>query len=134
MGTGFGVGEGMMVVFHLETTCRGYGVKLVVGQVRELAARGPKGIKEQVVGVIHLIGAEDNLEAALVKGLVVSDQGQPLNEGFYLCPDVWKDGRIIGFGVNDEYILSTVKELRDTLAYLFTQSGREFATVIVLAA
>ena len=46
----------------------------------------------------------------------------------------WWLAHFDGFGVNDENILFTVKELRDTLAYIFTQSSREFATVIVLAA
>jgi hypothetical protein len=66
-------------------------VKLVVWQIRERATRDTKRIVELIVRIVHLIYTEYGFQATFVKRLVVSDQGQSLNQGFYLCPYLGKD-------------------------------------------
>ena len=84
------------MIFHLETADGGYCVQVMVVQVREKATRGPEGIKELVVGVVHLINPEHCFQATLVKRFVVGHQEQALNQGFYLRPDVRENRCIIG--------------------------------------
>ena len=102
LGAGFGVGEGVVVVFHRTTAGGGHGVQLVVGQAAaEVAARSPAGAKELVVGVVHLIDAEHGPEAAFVKGTVVRHERQPFNQRLDLSPHDGEYGRVVGVLVRE---------------------------------
>ena len=54
-GAGFGIGEGVVVVFEVVAAGCGDGVQLVIFEVAEPAARGLQGAAEAIVGPIHLI-------------------------------------------------------------------------------
>ena len=99
MGTCLGIGEGIVVVEQVVTTISGHRLQLVVGQLLEQPPGRHAGTIEFIVGVIHLIAAEDGPQAALVKGLVVGHKGQALDEWFNLSPHVGKYGRIVGIAV-----------------------------------
>jgi len=61
-GAGFGVGEGVVVVFEVVAAGRRHGVELVVGQtLAEMPPRGPAGATEGVVGIVHLVHTEHRL-------------------------------------------------------------------------
>lgn len=85
----------MMMVFKDITTLSGYGVELMITQIREYSPRDTKGIIELIVRIIHLIYTKDGFQATLIKGPVVSDQRQPLYQRLYLCPNLWEHGCIV---------------------------------------
>ena len=59
------------------------------------SARDTKGVVKLIVGVVHLIATEGSLEATLIEGTVVSNEGQTLNHGFYLRPNFREEwGRV----------------------------------------
>ena len=96
LGAGFGVGEGVVVVFHRTAAGGGHGMQLVVGQTAaEMAAGGPAGAEERIVGVVHLIDAEHGLEAALVEGTVVRHERQPFDQWLDLSPHDGEHGGIV---------------------------------------
>jgi len=95
-GAGFGIGEGMMVILHLEAAGGSYGLELMVFQVGLRAAGCGKRVEELVLGVIHLIGAEDGAKAAFVKGAVVGYQRQAFNKGLNLRPHIGEHWGIVG--------------------------------------
>jgi hypothetical protein len=41
---------------------------------------------EFVVGIVHLVTAEHGLQTAFVESFVMGDEGQALNQRFYLLP------------------------------------------------
>lgn len=84
-----------MVVLQFEAAGGRDRVQLMIRQVAEGTAGGGERIVEHIVGVVHTIGAEGGLEAALVERLVVRHQGQTLNEGFDLRPNVGEDGGVL---------------------------------------
>lgn len=99
---GLGIGEGVVMVFKGVAAGGRHGMQLVVGQLQpEMAARGPAGAKELVVRIIHLIGLEHGLEAALIEGTVVGHQGQSGDAGRNLPPHVGKERRSVGIGVTE---------------------------------
>ena len=99
---GLRVGQRVVVVLHRAAAGLGHGVQLVVGQAAaEVAARGPAGAKELVVGVVHLIDAEHGLEAALVEGTVVRHERQPFNQRLDLSPHDGEYGRVGGVLVRE---------------------------------
>ena len=57
-GAGLGIGKGMVVILEVITQGGSHGVELMVGQVAELVARGAQGVEEDVVRVVHLVGAK----------------------------------------------------------------------------
>jgi len=61
----------MVVILHAEAAGGGHGLELMVFQVGLQAAGCCKRVEELVLGIIHLIGAEDGAKAAFVKGAVV---------------------------------------------------------------
>ena len=79
-----------MVVFEVITAESGDGVQLVVLGLGESAAGGYTGAVEGVVGIVHLVTAEDGFQAAFVEGFVVGHQRQTLNEWLYLPPYLWE--------------------------------------------
>lgn len=84
------------MVGHRASAGGGDGVQLVVGQTTtEMAARGPAGAEERIVGVIHLIDAEHGLEAALVEGAVVRHERQTFDQRLNLPPNVGEHRRIV---------------------------------------
>ena len=95
-GASLGIGEGVVVILHIETACGGNGLELMVFQVGLQAAGCCKGVEELILGIIHLIGAEDCTKATLIKWSVMGNQGQSLNQGFYPCPHVWENGSLLG--------------------------------------
>ena len=83
-------------------------MQLVVGQLlSEMAARGPAGAKELVIRIIHLIGLEHGLEAALVERTVVGHQGQSGDAGRNLSPHLWEERSGVGvFMTQAVYLLA----------------------------
>ena len=77
-------------------------MQLVVGQTAaEMAAGGPAGAEERIVGVVHLIDAEHGLEAALVEGTVVRHERQPFDQWLDLSPHDGEYGRVVGVLVRE---------------------------------
>ena len=75
----------MMVVLQVISTSCGNDVEVVMSS-RPTLAGGYAGTVKLIVGIVHLVDAEDSLQATLVKCLVVSDQWQSLYERLYLLP------------------------------------------------
>lgn len=46
---------------------------------------------ELIVGIVHLIDAEDSLQTTFIKSLVVSYEREPCYLGFYLLPYIGED-------------------------------------------
>jgi len=93
---GLRVGEGVVVVDHRASAGGGDGMQLVVGQTAaEVAARGPAGAEERIVGVVHLIDAEHGLEAALVEGAVVRHERQSFDQRLDLPPHAGEHGCVV---------------------------------------
>ena len=96
VGAGFSVGKGVVMVEQVKTAIGGDGVQPVVGQVPQQALGGDAGTVELVIGISHLVATEDSLQTTLVEGLVVSDQGKSLDEGFNLRPHIGENGGVVG--------------------------------------
>ena len=91
VGTGLGVSKGVVVISEVKAAVCGNGVQPVVGQLLEQALSGSTGAEECIIGVIHLIAAEDGFQTTLVKGFIMSDQRKTLDEWLDLCPYVRKN-------------------------------------------
>ena len=77
----------MVILQQVSAGCS-YSLKLVVFQPWHFPARDAEGVVEFVVGVIHLIDAEDCFQAAFVEGTVVGYEGQSFNQRPDLSPDL----------------------------------------------
>lgn len=98
----------MVVVFEGETAGGGYGLELMVHEMGKFAAGGAEGVVELVVGVVHLIGAEDRFQAGFVEPFVVGDERKEgpsgsggflvgeAEQGLYLCPYLREDRGFLG--------------------------------------
>ena len=105
---GLGIGEGVVMVLEGVTTGGRHGMQLVVGEeATEMAARGPAGAKELVIRIIHLIGLEHGLEAALVERTVVGHQGQSGDAGRNLSPHLWEERSGVGVFMTQAVYLLT---------------------------
>ena len=93
--TRLGISQRMMMLFQMEATLGGHGLKLMVGQIAERSTRRPKGAKELVVGIIHLIATEDGLQTCLVERLVVGNERQSFYQRLYLSPHLGKHGSLL---------------------------------------
>ena len=94
-GAGFGVGEGVVVVFHVVAAGGCGEVELVAGQA-QAAARGGKRAVEFITGIFHVVFGKYRFQTALVKGAVVGHERQPFDAGRYLIPDFGKQGLVVG--------------------------------------
>ena len=91
-GTGFSIGKGVVVVLKMIATIFGDGVELMVGQLGKGASRSNAGAVERIIGIVHLVAAEDSFQTAFVETLVVSHQREPFYQRFNLSPDIRKHG------------------------------------------
>ena len=93
--TGFGVGEGVVMVGEVVAADGGDGLELVVRKgIAKPSPGGSEGVIERVAGIIHLIETENGLEASFVEAAVVGDQRKPFDARSNLFPDIGKYGRI----------------------------------------
>ena len=95
-GTGFGIGEGVMMVLQLIATGGSNGVELMIRQMGKLASGRAQGVEKLIFGIVHLIDTEGCTETSFVEGLVVGNKGKPLDEWFYLCPYFGEGGCVAG--------------------------------------
>ena len=86
-----------MVVLQVKAAAGGSDIEMV-GLSGPAFARGDAGAMELVVGVVHLVDAEDGLQAVFVECLVVRHQGKARNERLDLFPDFGEDGGVGGVG------------------------------------
>ena len=85
------------MVLQVEAARFRHRVQLVVGQLfAEVAARGATGAAEPIVGVLHLVGLKDGLQAAFVEGAVVRHKGQSGDAWRDLFPHFRKGGGVVG--------------------------------------
>ena len=86
-----------MVVFEVVATSFSNSVQLMIGEeFSEMTAGGPACAKELIIRVIHLVAAENSLEAALVEGTVVGHKRQALDKRRYLLPHVRENRSVFG--------------------------------------
>ena len=72
MGTGLGVGQGVVVVPQVIAAGGGDGLKLMIGQpVAKMSARRSASVEEHIVRIVHLLDLMDGFEAAFVERAVV---------------------------------------------------------------
>ena len=84
-GTGFGIGQGVMMVLEIVTTGGSNRVKLVIGQrMAELSAGGCKGIVKTVVWIIHLIDLEHCFQTSFIEMGIVGHE----RDGCYLITEI----------------------------------------------
>ena len=74
VGTGLGVGQRIVVGKRVKSAVSCNGLQLMVGQLLEQPPGCQARAVEVVIGIIHLVAAEDRLQATLVNRLVVGDQ------------------------------------------------------------
>ena len=96
VGARFGVGQSIVVLSQVKSAVGSNGVQLMVGQLLELALGGHAGAVELIVRIIHLVATKHGLQAALVKGFVMGNERQPLNQGLDLGPNEREYGSIVG--------------------------------------
>ena len=108
VGTGFGIGEGVVVVFQIEAAGFGHGMQLVVGQlVAEVPPRCAAGATEPIAGILHLVGLENRFQTALVERTIVCHEGQSGHQRFHLPPHFRKRGGVVGvFGPQTVHFLA----------------------------
>ena len=80
----------------MEAAGGSYGLELMVFQVGLQAAGCGKSVEELVLGIIHLIGAEDGAKAAFVKGAVMGYQREAFDQRLNLCPHIGENWGIVG--------------------------------------
>ncbi len=99
---GLGVGEGVVMVGHRVAAGGRHGMQLVVRQLpSKMPPRGATGAIKLVVRIIHLIGLEHGLEAALIEGTIVGHQRQSGDAGRNLSPHFREGGGGVGIGVTE---------------------------------
>ena len=78
---GIRVGEGVVVVEEVEAAGGGDGFEPMVRKdAAEAAVRGRERVEEDIIGIVHPIGAEDRLQAAFVEPGVVRHERQTLDQ------------------------------------------------------
>ena len=65
-------------------------MELMVGQLWKSTAGSHTGAVEFVIGIVHLVTAEHGLQTAFVESFVMGNEGQALNQRFYLLPYFWE--------------------------------------------
>ena len=91
VGTGFGIGQGMMVIGQVITAGCGNRLQLMVRQTAaEMVTGGRKCIMELILGIIHLIHSENLFQTSFIEPAVVSHKRKSLNLWGYLLPDTHK--------------------------------------------
>ena len=104
-----GIGQGVVMVLQVVAAAGGYDVEVVMAAWPDFA-RSDAGAIEFIIRIIHLIDAEDGLQAVLVEGFVMSHKRQAalavhavdafdavlLEQGFHLFPHEREDGRVFG--------------------------------------
>lgn len=71
-------------------------MQLMVGQLWESTTGGDTGTEERIVRIVHLVHAEDGLQATFVESFIVGNKGKAFNKRFYLRPYLWEYGGIVG--------------------------------------
>lgn len=84
----------MMMLCQVIAAASGYDVKRMTTFGPDLA-RGDASAVEIVVGIVHLIDAEDGFQAALVERLVMSHKRKPRYLRLYLLPHFGKNRRTV---------------------------------------
>lgn len=74
-----------MMVFQTVSAGSGHGMQLVVGELRKYSACHAQSVIKLIVGIVHLIDAEDGFQTALIERTVVCHERQSLNQWFNLC-------------------------------------------------
>ena len=91
MGTGLGIGQGMMVTGQVITPGCGNRLQLMVRQTAaEMVTGGRKGIMELIFRIIHPIHLEFRFQASFIEPAVVCHKREALNHRGYLLPDTKK--------------------------------------------
>ncbi len=91
-GTGFGIGQRIVVLGEVVATTGCHRLQLMVGQFpAKYTAGGTASAMELIIGIVHAIHTEYRLEATLVKHTVMRHQRQPLDERSHLGPHLRKD-------------------------------------------
>ena len=91
MGTGFRIGQGMMVIGQVITAGCGNRLQLMVRQTAsEMVTGGRKCIIELILGIIHPVHFENLFQASFIEPAVVSHKRKSLNLRGYLFPDAQK--------------------------------------------
>ena len=73
MGTGLGIGQGVMVILQIIPTSCSDSLELMVGkQAPKMLPGGSQCVMELVVRIIHLVYLKDFFQTALVKVAIVS--------------------------------------------------------------
>ena len=101
-GTGFGIGQCIVVIDKVVATGGSYGMKLMIWKLMaEVTARCSTSAEKLIIRIIHLVAAHDCLKASLVERTIVRHQWQAFDEWLYLFPNVWKHRRIFGIRLGD---------------------------------
>ena len=91
MGTGLGIGQGMMVIGQVITADCGNRLQLMVRQTAaEMLTGGRKCIMELILGIIHPVHFENLFQTTFIEPAVVSHKRKSFNLRGYLLPDTQK--------------------------------------------
>ena len=96
MGTGFGIGQGMMVIGQVITAGCGNRLQLMVRQTAaEMLTGCRKGIIELILRIIHPVHFENLFQTSFIELAVMRHKRESLNLRCNLLPDVWKNRSIL---------------------------------------
>ena len=88
MGTGFRIGQGMMVIGQVITAGYGNRLQLMVRQTAaEMVTGGRKCIIELILGIIHPVHFENLFQTSFIEPAVMRHKRKALNPRGYLLPD-----------------------------------------------
>ena len=94
MGTGFAIGQGMMVIGQVITTGSGNRLQLMVRQTAaEMLTGSRKCIMELILGIIHPVHSENLFQTPFIEPAVMRHKRKSLNLRGYLFPDTQKKHR-----------------------------------------
>ena len=91
MGTGLGIGQGMMVIGQVITAGCGNRLQLIVRQTAsEMITGSRKCNMELILGIIHPVHFENLFQTSFIEPAVVSHKRKSFNLRGYLLPDTQK--------------------------------------------
>ena len=91
MGTGFCIGEGVMMICQVEAAMCSDGMKLMVFQIREYLYGSPVSTIKLIIRIFHLIMSETGFQASLIETFIMSHQRKISHIFRCFTPDFRKD-------------------------------------------
>ena len=90
----------MVMILQMIATLGCYGLQLMIRQVWHHPPGSLTGTIEEIIGIVHLVTAEDGLQTVLIEVFVMRHQGKSFNHRRHLLPYLREDRGIIRIHVS----------------------------------